>query len=95
MGTFWLFQKLFRWHLICVAILAVLPVRSAAQSEKPANPSGAAQASAGPGDSIATAASESKTQQTSHAKKVFTDDDLDVTSGPLPRLKMEGTDKLA
>ncbi len=40
--------------------------------------------------SIAAAARDAKNQKTARAKKVFTDEDMEVTAGPLPRLKMEG-----
>ncbi len=42
-------------------------------------------------DSIAAAARSSKNQK-AHAKKVFSDEDMEAWSGPLPRLKMEGTE---
>ena len=42
-------------------------------------------------DSIAAAARNSKNQR-AHAKKVFSDEDMEAWSGPLPRLKMEGTE---
>jgi len=42
--------------------------------------------------SIAAAARSSKTQKATHAKKVFSDEDMEAWSGPLPRLKMEGTE---
>lgn len=37
------------------------------------------------------AARGAKTQK-AHAKKVFTDEDMEVTAGPLPRLKMDGAE---
>ncbi len=39
---------------------------------------------------LAAAASNAKAQKTGHAKKVFTDDDMEVNAGPLPRMKMDG-----
>src|SRR5437660_1350965 len=42
-------------------------------------------------DSVAAAARSSKNQK-AHAKKVFSDEDMEAWSGPLPRLKMEGTE---
>lgn len=42
-------------------------------------------------ESVATAARSSKNQK-AHAKKVFSDEDMEAWSGPLPRLKMEGTE---
>ena len=44
------------------------------------------------GESVAAAARSSKNQKTTHAKKVFSDEDMETWSGPLPRLKMEGTE---
>lgn len=44
------------------------------------------------GDSMAAAARNSKAQKTNHARKVFSDEDMEAWSGPLPRLKMEGTE---
>jgi hypothetical protein len=42
--------------------------------------------------SIAAAARETKAQKAGHAKKVFTDEDMEATAGPLPRLKMDGAE---
>ena len=42
-------------------------------------------------DSVAAAARSSKNPK-AHAKKVFSDEDMEIWSGPLPRLKMEGTE---
>ncbi len=39
---------------------------------------------------VAAAAKQSKVQKAGRAKKVFTDEDMEVTAGPLPKLKMEG-----
>ena len=39
---------------------------------------------------LAAAARKAKAQKGMHAKKVFTDEDMEATSGPLPRLKMDG-----
>lgn len=41
---------------------------------------------------VAAAVRDSKAQKTSHAKKVFTDDDVEANTGPLPKLKMDGLD---
>jgi len=40
--------------------------------------------------SIAAAARDAKAQKVGKAKKVFTDEDMEATAGPLPRLKMDG-----
>ncbi len=42
---------------------------------------------------LAAAARDGKSQKTQHAKKVFTDDDMDSMVGPLPALQMDGADK--
>lgn len=44
------------------------------------------------GSSIAAAAKKAKEQKKEKAKKVYTDEDMEAASGPLPRLKMEGAD---
>lgn len=41
---------------------------------------------------LAALARNAKAQKTAHAKKVFTDDDMEGTAGPLPRMKMDGAD---
>lgn len=41
---------------------------------------------------LAAAAQNTKEQKTEHAKKVFTDEDMEATAGPLPRLKMDGAE---
>jgi hypothetical protein len=43
-------------------------------------------------ESVAAAARNSKSKKETHAKKVFGDEDMEAWSGPLPRLKMEGTE---
>jgi hypothetical protein len=42
--------------------------------------------------SIAAAARSSKKPNGAHAKKVFSDEDMEAWSGPLPKLKMDGTE---
>jgi hypothetical protein len=42
--------------------------------------------------SIAAAARDAKAQKAGHAKKVVTDEDMEATAGPLPRLKMDGAE---
>ena len=48
--------------------------------------------SADSGNPIAAAARQTKAQKNTRAKKVFTDEDMEVTAGPLPRLKMDGAE---
>lgn len=42
--------------------------------------------------SLADVVRNSKAQNANHAKKVLTDEDMEATTGPLPRLKMEGAE---
>ncbi len=49
------------------------------------------QATANTGD-LAALARNTKAQKTAHAKKVFTDDDVEGNAGPLPRMKMDGAE---
>lgn len=42
--------------------------------------------------SLAQAARDKKTQKTTHAKKIVTDEDMEDSAGPLPRLKMDGAE---
>jgi hypothetical protein len=44
------------------------------------------------GNSLAAAAKSAKDQKAGHAKKVFTDEDMEVSDGPFPRLKTDGLD---
>jgi hypothetical protein len=39
---------------------------------------------------LAAAARSTKAQKAAKAEKVFTDEDMEATAGPLPRLKMDG-----
>ncbi len=41
---------------------------------------------------LAGAARSAKAQKMGRSKKVFTDDDMEATAGPLPRLKMDGAE---
>jgi hypothetical protein len=74
--------------ILCILLLALAAAAQntggscqAADGKKPASAD----------DSIAAAARSSKNQK-AHAKKVFSDEDMEAWSGPLPRLKMEGTE---
>lgn len=74
-------------------ILCILVVALAAAAQ---DTSGSCQAPdekkpASTDDSVAAAARSSKNQK-AHAKRVFSDEDMEAWSGPLPRLKMEGTE---
>ncbi len=48
--------------------------------------------SASSDNSIAAAARDAKAQKAARAKKVFTDEDMEAVSGPLPKLRMEGAE---
>ena len=43
-------------------------------------------------ESVAAAARKNKSDKSTHAKKVFSDEDMEAWSGPLPRLRMDGTE---
>ena len=62
----------------------------AKDAPKPASPS--SETPTDTSTSLAAAARSAKVQKGAHAKKVFTDDDMEATAGPLPRLKMEGAE---
>lgn len=62
---------------------------SSAQSNKPTSPP-ASENQGTSEDSIAAAAKHSKNAKPDHAKRVYTDEDMEATAGPLPRLKMDG-----
>src|SRR5215469_13451706 len=67
-----------------------------------ANPNGLAQTSAQPQQtpqtstdtttSLADVVRNSKAQKNAHAKKVLTDEDMEISAGPLPRLRMDGAE---
>jgi hypothetical protein len=76
--------------VIAVAFLLAFSALSLAQ-DTPAS-SAAPQSSSETSSSLAAAARKAKAQNPAHAKKVFTDDDMEAQAGPLPRLKMDGAD---
>jgi hypothetical protein len=78
-------------YLLPVAILVASSALSLGQDQQaPAAP--ASQTPANAGSPLAAAARGAKAQKAAHAKKVFTDEDMEVTAGPLPRLKMDGAE---
>jgi hypothetical protein len=89
-----------RRHLAVLAVVLAFSAISFAQSTPPsASPSSASpaappadQSSSDTGSSLGAAARKSKAQNTTHAKKVFTDEDMELQAGPLPRLKMDGAE---
>src|SRR5690349_17116643 len=77
-----------RLRYLSAAVLMLASSLGLAQSGQPASPS---QIPAQDNNSLAAAARDAKAKK-EHAKKVFTDDDMEATAGPLPRLKMEGAE---
>jgi hypothetical protein len=71
--------------LLRIGLLLPFSALSFAQVSSPPS-----QTSPDNGDSLAAAARRSKAQTSAHAKRIFTDENLEATAGPLPRLKMEG-----
>jgi len=70
-------------------MLLMSAICSSAQSNKPISPP-ASENQGTTEDSIAAAAKHSKNAKPDHAKRVYTDEDMEATAGPLPRLKMDG-----
>jgi hypothetical protein len=81
-------DSLHRRCLLGISLLLGSSALALAQSQ-PAAASPPEQSSA-PASPLAAAASSAKAQKTGHAKKVFTDDDMEANAGPLPRMKMDG-----
>lgn len=78
-----------RSRLTEVVLILAFSVLSFAQSTPASAPP---QTSPDTGSSLAAAARNAKAQNVPHAKKVFTDEDMEATAGPLPRLKMDGAE---
>jgi hypothetical protein len=84
-------QRNFVIVLFCVvAVVAVIP-GAVAQTVPPSTLAPPPPTSSSD-KTVAGAVRDSKAQKSPHAKKVFTDEDMDVSTGPLPRLKMDGID---
>ena len=81
-----------KWHVLALVVgCLAISLPAAAQNDScSAQPAPAA--SDEPAASLAAAARDSKAQKSVHAKKVFTDEDMEATAGPLPRLKMDGAE---
>jgi hypothetical protein len=69
-----------------IVLILALSALSLAQSAPASAPS------PDTGSSLAAAARNAKAQNAPHAKKVFTDEDMELQAGPLPRLKMDGAE---
>lgn len=81
-------NSLHRGCLLGISLVVGSAALALAQSQPaPAPPPAQGSATASP---LAAAASNGKAQKTGHAKKVFTDDDMEANAGPLPRMKMDG-----
>ncbi len=83
-------------HRRCLGLFLItawisLTQAKAQSSSTPPSSSGTPNASES-APSIAAAARDAKAQKTAHAKKVITDEDMEATAGPLPRLKMDGAE---
>jgi len=76
---------------VVLAFSAIGFAQVAPSSSSPAAQS-ADQTSSDTGSSLAAAARKAKAQNPTHAKKVFTDEDMELQAGPLPRLKMDGAE---
>jgi hypothetical protein len=82
----------FKLYLLCGLTLLVSSLLVEAQQSPPSTTSPSSpQGSDGTSNSLAAAARNAKDKKTK-AKKVFTDEDMEATSGPLPRLKMDGAE---
>lgn len=75
---------------ILVSLLALAMLYGLAQTS--VQQSQSAQPSSDSGTSLADVVRGSKAQKNAHAKKVLTDEDMEVSTGPLPRLRMEGAE---
>ena len=74
--------------LTSVILLACSAIGLAQNQSEPAPTP--AQSTSGTASPLAAAARDAKVQKTAHAKKVFTDEDMETSAGPLPRMKMDG-----
>ena len=72
-------------------MLTVVTVFSSAVTQNSSNPASTSDHAQGT-SSLADIVRNSKTQKTSHAKKVLTDEDMESIAGPLPRLRMDGAE---
>src|SRR5579863_1415963 len=77
--------------LLAGMTLLALSALSLAQNQ-PASTPPATPDSTDSDSALATAAKTAKVQKATHAKKVFTDEDMEASTGPLPRLRMEGAE---
>jgi hypothetical protein len=80
--------------VLAFSVISFAQGTSSSSSQASASPAAqpADQSSSDTGSSLGAAARKAKTQNTTHAKKVFTDEDMELQAGPLPRLKMDGAE---
>ena len=90
MLALWRSRPGYRWKRILLALAVV--GQAAAQSSPPPSTLTLPPQISSTDKSVAAAVRDSKGQKILHAKKVFTDDDLDAATTALPRLRMEGAD---
>jgi hypothetical protein len=76
------------WLLLLASVAMIAPGTAQNEPSPPQN----APTSRNSDSTIAGAARDAKAQKISHAKKVFTDEDMEATAGPLPRLTMDGAE---
>src|SRR5438876_5771937 len=91
MQAFWPFRASLQWKLLLIFFALAIVSAAGGQSTPPSSLAAPPQ-TPGSDKPIAAAVRDSRTQKNPHAKKVFTDDDMDARSNPLPRLKMDGID---
>jgi hypothetical protein len=87
------------WGLTLLVLSALsLAQNQSAQNQpaqnQPTSQDSSSQNSGDTGNSLAGAARTAKAQKAGHSKKVFTDEDMEVSTGPLPRLKMDGPENV-
>jgi len=88
---FWRMRVRSLWVLVPLGCFLAIVAGAMTQSSPSSTVVAQPQAST-PDQSIAGAVRDSKAQKAPHAKKVFTDEDMDAATGPLPKLKMDGID---
>ena len=81
-----------KWHILALSVTCVAMSSLAVGQNDSCSTQPAPAAAEEPAPSLAAAARDSKAQKSVHAKKVFTDEDMEETAGPLPRLKMDGAE---
>jgi len=75
------------WKHLYICILLLIAVTASSGQSQP-NCAEPPQPSPETAESLGAVAQRTKTQSSSHAKKIITDDDLEPSFGPLPRLRV-------